>query len=221
MIVLKGELWRKSAKAKDKKQKRKEESERTDRCWKLVDEADRVEDVLKDFVSFKKFTRNGLNLDLECFTSANLDPDILNWAFLLTKENMQNQYESNWGWNDKEKLKELKEDRIKFLVAFDENKKPVAFTSFRFDLDFGEPVVYCYEIQLINSVQRKGLGKFLIQILHLFAIRYQMHKVVATVLHTNTASRNFFIEKLKYTTDDTSPLDECYEIISKSVTQRN
>jgi hypothetical protein len=37
----------------------------------------------------------------------------------------------------------------------------------RFDLEDDVPVVYCYELQLEEAAQRKGLGKFLMQLLEL------------------------------------------------------
>merc|ERR1712168_710107 len=130
----------------------------------------------------------------------------LQWAFDLTKTNMQAMYEdSPWGWFDKEKKKEMFHDEMRFLMVADESSgENVAFSSFRFDIDFDHPVVYCYEIQLVSHAQRKGLGMFMMQILQLMAIKYKMHKVVATVLNSNEASMNFYVKKLGYQVDDLS-----------------
>jgi hypothetical protein len=82
-------------------------------------------------------------------------------------------------FKDTEKIRELKEDTAKFIIAFDKNNnnKPVAFTHFRFDIEDEREVIYwlvlyeerytdvvSYEIQLDNSVQGKGLGKFMMQV---------------------------------------------------------
>ena len=45
----------------------------------------------------------------------------------------------------------------------------VAFVHFRFGLEHEVPVLYIYETQLEKSVQGKGLGKFLMQLLELVA----------------------------------------------------
>jgi GNAT superfamily N-acetyltransferase len=37
----------------------------------------------------------------------------------------------------------------------------------RFEVEEGEPLAYCYELQLEGRAQRKGLGKHLMQLLEL------------------------------------------------------
>lgn len=50
---------------------------------------------------------------------------------------------SDWGWKDKEKREEMTEDKALYLIARDSfNNKPVAFTHFRFDMEFDEEVLY-------------------------------------------------------------------------------
>uniref|UniRef100_H2YUK3 N-alpha-acetyltransferase 40 n=1 Tax=Ciona savignyi TaxID=51511 RepID=H2YUK3_CIOSA len=205
----------KSNKGKDKKLKRIEENKKLDEHWKLVEAANNVTDPLAPLVSFQNFNKNGLSVALSCVKAQCLDAETLKWAFDLTKANMEELYSSSWGWNDKEKLKELSDDRMWFLLATNQSK-PVAFCSFRFDLDFGEPVVYCYEIQLEKEMQRKGLGRFIMQILQLLAVKNNMNKVVSTVLRCNESSKNFFMEKLKYEVDASSPEDAVYVILSKT-----
>nr|KAG5710715.1 hypothetical protein BaRGS_035117 [Batillaria attramentaria] len=96
--------------------------------------------------------------------------DTVEWAFNLTKDNMQTLYEeSDWGWNDRDKREEMTDSRAWYLVAKDQEGKPVAFIHFRFDMEEDEEVLYCYEIQLEKAVRRKGLGKFMMQILELMA----------------------------------------------------
>lgn len=79
-----------------------------------------------------------------------------------------------------------------FLLAKEKGtSRPVAFVSYRYDIDEGDEVVYwyvnficanlyngwyalmfhSYEIQLEPEVRRKGLGKFLMQILELIGHR--------------------------------------------------
>lgn len=215
-------MGRKSAKGKERKLKRKEENEITEHLWKLVAEANKIDDPLAPLVSFQKYTKNDLNLTISCHKRENVDEDILQWALDLTRTNMEALYEeSGWGWKDREKLQELKDDNARYLIVKNEEENPVAFIHFRFDLDYGQPVVYCYEIQLEPEVRRKGLGYFLMQILQLFAIKNSLFKVSATILRINDQSMDFFMKKLKFTEDETSPDDECYLIVSKLARVKN
>eukprot|EP00074_Homo_sapiens_P080814 XP_011543557.1 N-alpha-acetyltransferase 40 isoform X2 [Homo sapiens] len=150
-------------------------------------------DPLEAFPVFKKYDRNGLNVSIECKRVSGLEPATVDWAFDLTKTNMQTMYEqSEWGWKDREKREEMTDDRA------------------------------CYEVQLESKVRRKGLGKFLIQILQLMANSTQMKKVMLTVFKHNHGAYQFFREALQFEIDDSSPSmsgccgEDCsYEILSR------
>ncbi|XP_078592744.1 N-alpha-acetyltransferase 40-like [Branchiostoma floridae x Branchiostoma japonicum] len=217
-------MGRKSNKGKEKKKRRKEEQAKLAASFTLVEAANKQEDPMATMAPFKKYERNGLNLAIECKKVAELDKDTVDWAFSITKDNMQTLYEeSNWGWNDRLKKEELTEDKAWYLVARDQEGQPIAFSHFRFDMDEDEEVLYCYEIQLTKTARRKGLGKFMMQILQLLANKAQMLKVMVTVFKMNTESRDFFLKALKFELDETDPglcdpmeADEyCYEILSK------
>ncbi|NXI71676.1 NAA40 acetyltransferase, partial [Anseranas semipalmata] len=216
-------LQRKSSKAKEKKQKRLEERAAMDAVCAKVDAANKLEDPLEAFPVFKKYDRNGLNVSIECKRVAGLERATVEWAFELTKTNMQTLYEqSEWGWKDREKREELTDDRAWYLIAREAGAGPVAFSHFRFDVECGDEVLYCYEVQLESRVRRRGLGKFLIQILQLVANSTQMKKVMLTVFKHNHGAYQFFREALQFDIDDTSPSvsgccgDDCsYEILSR------
>ncbi|XP_066466279.1 N-alpha-acetyltransferase 40 isoform X1 [Tiliqua scincoides] len=165
-------MGRKSSKGKEKKQKRLEERAAMDAVCAKVEAANKLGDPLEAFPVFKKYDRNGLNITIECKRVSSLDAATLDWAFELTKMNMQTLYEqSEWGWKDREKRDEMTDDRAWYLIALEDGSVPVAFSHFRFDVECGDEVLYCYEVQLESKVRRKGLGKFLIQILQLVANR--------------------------------------------------
>ncbi|MBW03771.1 N-alpha-acetyltransferase 40, partial [Eschrichtius robustus] len=188
---------RKSSKAKEKKQKRLEERAAMDAVCAKVDAANR--------------------------RVSGLEPATVDWAFDLTKTNMQTMYEqSEWGWKDREKREEMTDDRAWYLIAWENSSVPVAFSHFRFDVECGDEVLYCYEVQLESKVRRKGLGKFLIQILQLMANSTQMKKVMLTVFKHNHGAYQFFREALQFEIDDSSPSmsgccgEDCsYEILSR------
>uniref|UniRef100_A0A3Q4GWC2 N-alpha-acetyltransferase 40 n=1 Tax=Neolamprologus brichardi TaxID=32507 RepID=A0A3Q4GWC2_NEOBR len=164
-----------------------------------------------------------LNLQIECKRVTALNPLSVEWAFELTRANMQTLYEqSEWGWKEREKREEMNDERAWYLLARDADSSPVAFSHFRFDIECGEEVLYCYEVQLESRVRRKGLGKFLIQILQLIANSTQMKKVMLTVFKQNKGAYQFFREALQFEIDETSPSmsgccgDDCsYEILSR------
>ena len=55
-------------------------------------------------------------------------------------------YEScDWGWKDSVKREEMTEDKAWYLIARDQDKKPVAFVHFRFDLEVDQEVLYWYD----------------------------------------------------------------------------
>jgi hypothetical protein len=45
------------------------------------------------------------------------------------------------------------------LIMWTHDNKVAAFSHFRFDMDYGTDVIYCYEIHIEDSFQRKGLGR--------------------------------------------------------------
>ncbi|XP_045430090.1 N-alpha-acetyltransferase 40 isoform X1 [Pipistrellus kuhlii] len=216
-------MGRKSSKAKEKKQKRLEERAAMDAVCAKVDAANRLGDPLEAFPVFKKYDRNGLNVSIECKRVSGLEAATVDWAFDLTKTNMQTMYEqSEWGWKDREKREEMTDDRAWYLIAWENSSVPVAFSHFRFDVECGDEVLYCYEVQLESKVRRKGLGKFLIQILQLMANSTQMKKVMLTVFKHNHGAYQFFREALQFEVDDSSPSmsgccgEDCsYEILSR------
>lgn len=76
-----------------------------------------------------------------------------------------------------------------------------------------------YELQLESSIQRQGIGRFLMSLVELFSWRCQLRRVVLTVFRSNTAAQRFYTRTLNYTLDDTDPelweQDENYQILAK------
>ena len=107
------------------------------------------------------------------------------------------------------------------VVPSQETKKPVGFIHFRFVYEETVEVLYVYEIQLEEEVQRKGIGKFLMQACELIAKQNKMLGIMLTCSKNNTAGMEFYLRKLQYTIDCISPSyvnpaeDYGYEIISK------
>ncbi len=68
---------------------------------------------------------------------------------------------------------------MRYLLAWDSathtsnatTNNPLAYLAFRFDEEDNVPVVYVYEVQLTGPVRRKGVGRFLMQVVELLGCR--------------------------------------------------
>ncbi|XP_013110459.1 N-alpha-acetyltransferase 40 [Stomoxys calcitrans] len=174
-----------------------------------------------DFMQFSSPAENSQTFSLYCKAKCDMDTKTLKWAFKLAERNVSPFYKQlSMGWQPKVKQNDLNKGWARYLVAVDKNKMPVAYSMFRFDMDYGQPVLYCYEMQIEPSVQRQGLGKHMMSALEECAKYWKMDKVVLTVLKNNQNAQAFF-KSVGYVLDDSSPdiLEKAdYEILSKSVT---
>jgi len=118
------------------------------------------------------------------------------------------------------------------------NSDIVAFSHFRFesnDMDIPpveqEAVLYVYEVQVSEYARRDGLGRRLMSIMELIAMkRIDVKKVVLTVFKANQIAMEFYLKKMKYEIDESSPSqfyrdegeDEVdYEILSKCIAKKS
>ena len=138
--------------------------------------------VLAPFLPFTKFDRADQDLEI-MFTSTEhptWTPAIEKFAFDITKANMRELYAATpaWGWNDSRKRSELFDSDSRFLIVRQrgEGGAPVAFAMFRFLIEGDADVLYVFELQLTDGVQRKGLGKHLMQLMELIARKNEMQR---------------------------------------------
>ncbi|XP_077517149.1 N-alpha-acetyltransferase 40 [Amblyomma americanum] len=169
------------------------------------------------------YCRDDLRVRVSCVRAAAAPQDLREWAFDLVSRNMRTLYEaSQWGWSENAKRKELSHRDAWYLVAHmeddnDGNGLPVGFVHFRFDMDGGMSVLYCYELQLESHVQRRGLGSHLMRQLDVLAAHFRMCKTVLTVFKSNTGALAFYQKALGYRIDETSPAGDAadYVILSR------
>jgi len=220
----------KSSKSADKKREKAELEKKMSARLALVRAANEVEDPLENLPSFKRFNRNGVDVELRSERAVDLTADTKTWIMDLTTKNMKELYEhSQLGWNEPKKRKEMLDDRAWYLIArkhieaIDGNEQTeelIGFAHFRFDMDYDDEVLYIYEIQLEDSVKRKGLGRFMMQLLELLSFKTDMRKIMLTCLRNDEPTQKFFKDTLKYGKDETCPKDTVYqqydyEILSK------
>lgn len=58
----------------------------------IVDKANKLPDPLEPFAVFRKFNKNGIEAELFIKRVTNLDENLKQWIFNLTKTNMQAKY---------------------------------------------------------------------------------------------------------------------------------
>eukprot|EP01114_Cavostelium_apophysatum_P009050 TRINITY_DN22128_c0_g1_i1.p1 TRINITY_DN22128_c0_g1~~TRINITY_DN22128_c0_g1_i1.p1 ORF type:complete len:225 (-),score=46.78 TRINITY_DN22128_c0_g1_i1:31-705(-) len=219
-------MMKKSTKS-SKKAKIQEAIQKENEAKKIIKTANEVGDVLESFAAFKKFDRNGIDVILEYFPIQKLSDELFEWIFSLFCTNMKSIYEGSWGWDERKKREEMREEDAKYIVAFDrQTKNAVAFLAFRFIMeDDLRLVAYCYEIQVSDVARGKGLGKFMMQILELVGKKNGMNWAMLTTLKNNIEATKFYTKHLNYKVDESSP-ELCdpknastytYQILSKLI----
>ncbi|KAF8787471.1 N-alpha-acetyltransferase 40 like protein [Argiope bruennichi] len=187
----------------------------------LVESAKEATNLLSSLTEWTTYKKHGLDLKIEYKNSSDLLPTELKQIFNLLKTNMQHLYEnSEWGWNEDAKSEELTDKDARYLIVKDSNDEIVGFSHFRFDVEVNYPLLYCYELQISSNIQRKGLGKHLMNILSLLAYKFKLVKILLTVFKDNTAGLNFYRDSLGFGRDESCPYDEeekCYLILRKSI----
>ncbi len=170
------------------------------------------------------------------------------WAFDLTKRNMFDAYERTWGWNNREKRRELAHADARFLVAHvrenltvaeerekdgrdwrdgrddrDASSSALAFAHVRFEVEADEkPVVYAYELQCdgLKDAMRKGYGRFLMRAAEAAGATAGCTRSVLTVLKENAGARAFY-EAMGYETDPETPTEaSCVYVILRKELKR-
>ena len=152
------------------------------------------------------------------------------WAFNLVASEMKPLYDAaygkdpeDWqefGWKEKDKKEELWADEAWYLLARTQEGVAVAFAHFRYDMDYDDEVVYCYEIQVEAAYRRKGLGRFMMKLLEMLCLKADMLKLMTTIFREDPRQAGFFKKALKFETDETSLEDTvdqqfAYEILCR------
>ncbi|XP_015519596.1 N-alpha-acetyltransferase 40 [Neodiprion lecontei] len=187
------------------KTRRQLQAEKEKTAKQLVEKANALIDPLATLECFHKYkSKDGVLIEVTCQRVTDLSKQTVSWILDLMERNMKQMYEqSAWGWDLVAKQTELLEPAAWYLVASAEDI-PIGFSHFRFDIDYGVEVLYCYEIQLEPSSRRRGLGRFMMQALESMAFQTQMQKVVMTVFKHNPAAISFS-HSLGYRLDSTNP----------------
>ncbi|URE25085.1 Acetyltransferase (GNAT) family [Musa troglodytarum] len=234
--------------SKEKRIRRKEVLEKKKAIDEIIKKASSVKDHLLSFPPFCQYERNGLSVYLESGIGDQLASPIKKYIQDLLKVNMEGPYGSEWQLEEKVKRREMVSPEARYIfvrqstnAASDENPLAkneerhytgqtgdqnhlVGFVHYRFIVEEDIPVVYVYELQLEACAQRKGLGKFLMQLIELIAHKNRLGAVMLTVQKANVLAMNFYTTKLRYTISTISPsrvdpligAEKSYEILCKT-----
>lgn len=156
---------------------------------------------------------------LEIFHANELSKQYQEEIVDLFEMNMKNFYEqSHDGYQPNEKRKELFDEQARYLLIRSTNHL-IAFTHFRFDMDYGSRVIYLYELQVNRNFHGQGLGKWIIKQLQHLGQQTQMSKIVLTVHQSNQQAIDFYMKKCAFQLDITHPEDESvdYFILSSPI----
>ncbi|KAL6962959.1 N-terminal L-serine N(alpha)-acetyltransferase NatD [Sarracenia purpurea var. burkii] len=206
---------------REKKMKRKQILEKKKAIDEIIKAASSPQkDHLASFPPFRNYQRDGLSVRLESGCGDKLSSPVKIYIQNLLKVNMEGWYGSEWPTEEKVKRREMVAPVARYLFVHEDpnasanhtstsveterasiycinGRGPiVGFVHYQFTVEEEIPVLYVYELQLEPHVQRKGLGKFLMQLIELIARKSQMGAVVLTVQKANLLAMNFYMSKL-------------------------
>uniref|UniRef100_A0A2H1W400 SFRICE_003255 n=1 Tax=Spodoptera frugiperda TaxID=7108 RepID=A0A2H1W400_SPOFR len=130
-------------KNKEKRNARKQEQRRIADGMSSVNSANKLKDLATLCKELLVYRNNELEVEMYIQRVTELDKNVLQWAIDLTERNMKHLYETcAWGWNRDRKVEEMTDEGAWYLVAREKKGTLLAFSHFRFDMDFGDPVLY-------------------------------------------------------------------------------
>ncbi|KAF6254767.1 acyl-CoA N-acyltransferase [Scenedesmus sp. NREL 46B-D3] len=184
------------------------------------------QNILQHFPAFVSYNKNDVAVTIS-FTHGNkLSQQQKDALWGVFEANMKDIYTADQQkWNPSVKKRELFHEDARYLLATDTEGRLLGYTHFRFELEDNllsddelqlhrlgkhSSVVYCYELQLDASMHRKGLGRRLMQMLELLALKFGMDMVLLTVQRSNSSAQAFY-ERLGYRQHPTCPARNDFE----------
>ncbi|XP_063902011.1 N-alpha-acetyltransferase 40-like [Zophobas morio] len=153
-------------------------------------------------------------------TLSSLSQSMINFLLKLTERNMKKMYTFfNKGWIRDEKLKELTKRYSFYVIAYEDNKTPIGFAQYRFELneEKTKSILYCYELQLQRRYRGVGLGRHMMGLLEQIAHGFLLKEITLTCQKANKRAERFYRKTLGYKTDTHDPGDPGYVILTKAL----
>ena|SRR3989338_77926 len=132
------------------------------------------------------------------FRLRNCKDEDYRFVYNLLKKNMEASFVKHWGgWNPKVFREHFNKKNIKII---EHKTKRVAF----YDLEFKENFSYIYNVQVSPSMQRKGLGTFLMGLMEKETMNHGLRKIRLKVFKDNPAKKLYLDRGYKRIKDDGS-----------------
>lgn len=133
-------------------------------------------------------------------------PDLTACFNLINLTSSTDYAASSMGWHPSPKRREMRLPDLRYLLIKSKAEVPSieAFLSFMLTYEDGHEVVYCYEVHMMPSLQGKGLGRYLVDIMEQVGAEAGMEKAMLTVFLRNEGALKFY-ERLGYAEDEYSP----------------
>jgi len=153
-------------------------------------------------------------------------------CFDLVEQTSRPDYEpSSIGWKPSRKRAEMKSPELRYILVKDNQDQLCGFTSLMPTWEEGQPVVYCYEIHLVDELRGFGLAQQLMAYHESVAVNTPpIEKVMLTCFLSNEKALKFY-HKLGFAKDEISPVprklrggkivNPDYMILSKIVAKRD
>lgn len=101
-------------------------------------------------------------------------------------------------WDEAEKQRDLRHPQQRFLIASHEMfGERMAFLSFRWDLEEGEPIMYVYELGVAEEARGNRLGFALMRYAEDLNRKLFIESIMLTVFNNNSPAVRLYRDKLK------------------------
>ena len=145
-------------------------------------------------------------------TASNIRPEDLEACFKLVEQTSSLDYKSSSvGWSAAKKRQEMADPDMKYLllttsdgVSFTPAYRVHGFLSFMLTREDELPVIYCYEIHLLPSLQRRGIGKKLMRLMEDIGQQAGVQGSMLTVFTKNEIAKKVY-ERMGYGLHESSP----------------
>jgi hypothetical protein len=190
-IIMSSSNAKKKARAKAKKAAQEAHLKQQEALIKNATE--KLDPLTEYFNALKHYKRTHINnppsdFTLNYYIPTTISNSIMEWMLDLTRRNLKSTYDKvkGWGWSDKKKLEELKHEQARFIIVTnntinteeikqnnsisnnnnnDKLENAIGFVHIRFEIEDNEAICYLYEIQIEKPYQKRGIGRYLMQII--------------------------------------------------------
>ncbi|KAL0476485.1 NAA40 [Acrasis kona] len=151
-----------------------------------------------DDCSLKEFTTSYFHSSTtKCSKAHKLSSHAERQILDILESNMKPLYlDSKVKWSLDQKRDEMTFHNMRFLVCAERSSNQiVGFSTFMFDEEDGEAVLYLYELQVRGKNRKQGIATHLMSLVEDIALTTGMSHVVLTVFLKNTVAMSMYVKR--------------------------